>query len=182
MNGDANDDAATYNFAPIANGLFTGNPAASFDNGTHGTYNVAYPDVLTPTNYSIAAINYSGGLGGVAAVVYDGAQGGGKIVNFGFPFESITSSPVRDAYMSDVLRFFGLIGPPELLPVQKTGNTIVLNWTASAGLKYRLQFKTDLNNPTWTEIASDITATNTVCSSTQPTAGEQKFYRVRLVN
>ena len=44
------DDANIYAFAPSVSGIFTGNSNGGFDNGTHGTYNVAFPDVLTPTN------------------------------------------------------------------------------------------------------------------------------------
>ena len=39
----------------------------------------------------------------------------GKVVNFGFPFETITDLAARDAYMSDVLRFFNVLSPPALL-------------------------------------------------------------------
>lgn len=184
LNGDVNDDANTYAFTSVTNGIFSGNVAAGFDDGTHGTYNVAFPDVLTPTNDSVAAILYSGGLGGAAAVTYDGAQGGGKLVNFGFPFETITNSAARDAYMSDVLRFFGLIGPPQLLPAQflSASNSIALSWSANAGLKYRLQYKTNLSSLSWTDVVPDVTATNTIASQTQTVSGGQKFYRVLLVN
>jgi hypothetical protein len=140
--------------------------------------------VLTPTNFSVAAISYSGGLGGTAAVTYDGSHGGGKLVNFGFPFETITNSTVRDAYMSDVLRFFGLIGPPQLLPAQfvAASNSLVLTWSANAGIKYRVQYKTNLNNATWTSVAPDVTATNTTATQTQTISDGQKFYRVISVN
>ena len=108
LNGDANDDANTYNFSPVSNGIFTSNPSGAFDNGSV-LYNVAFPDVLTPANGSVAAINYVGGRGGAAAVTYDGSAGGGKLVHMGFPFETITSATTRQTYMSDVLRFFGLV-------------------------------------------------------------------------
>ncbi len=184
LNGNVNDDANTYAVVAVTNGIFSGNPPTGFDDGTRGTYNVAYPDVLTPANNSVAAILYSGGLGGAAAVTYDGAQGGGKLVNFGFPFETITNSAARDAYMSDVLRFFGLIGPPQLLPAQflAANNSVLLTWSASAGLNYRVQSKTNLSSPTWTDVGPDVTATNTIASQTQPIVGGQKFYRVMLVN
>src|SRR5207249_6973010 len=129
------------------NGIFAGNTASGLDNGTRGTYNVDYPDVPTPTNGSIRAISYSGGLGGAAAVQYDGSLGGGKVVNFGFPFETITNSAARDAYMSDVLRFFGLIPAPVLSgPVIGAGGFVALSWTASAGLAYRVEYKTNLTD------------------------------------
>ncbi|MDB6122845.1 MAG: D-alanyl-D-alanine carboxypeptidase/D-alanyl-D-alanine-endopeptidase [Pedosphaera sp.] len=180
------DDANIYAFSPVATGIFTNNANGGFDNGTHGTYNVAFPDVLTPTNGSVAAILYSGGLGGAAGVQYDGSLGGGKVVNWGFPFETITSSTVRDAYMSDVLRFFGVLPPPSLMQPQVAfnGTNVVLSWSASAGLKYRVQSKNNLTDPVWQTVGTDITATNTL--ATQKDAGTtgipQRFYRILLVN
>ena len=180
------DDALTYAFTPTVAGIFTGDATSGFDNGSKGTYNVDFPDVLVPTNGSVTAINYVGGTGGAAAVQYDGSLGGGKVMNWGFPFETITNSIVREAYMSDVLRFFGVLDPPQLsLPqVNLVGNTVALNWSASAGLKYRVQYKTNLNDAAWQNLAGDITATNTVAAKTDAlTPGTpQRFYRVLLVD
>ena len=182
----SNDDANTYAFTPVSGGIFTADATSGFDNGTHGTYNVDFPDVLLPTNGSIRAISYLGGLGGAAAVQYDGSLGGGKLVNFGFPFETITNSAVRDAYMSDVLRFFGVLSPPALLPAQVNlaSHTLTLTWTASAGLKYRVQYKTNLSDSTWQTLGADLTATNTIAVQSDSTLGTapQRFYRVLLVN
>jgi D-alanyl-D-alanine carboxypeptidase len=180
-----NDDANTYAFTPAAGGIFAGNAASGFDNGTRGTYNVAYPDVLTATNGAVAALSYSGGLGGTAAVQYSGIQDGGKVVVFGFPFETITNSVVRDAYMSDVLRFFGVLDPPQLLASQVTGpNSLTLTWRASAGLSYRVQFKTNLSDALWQTLGADVTATNSVASQTDTGFGTtpRRFYRVVLAN
>jgi len=180
------DDANTYAFTPATNGIFAGDPASGFDNGTRGTYNVDYPDVLTPTNGSRAAISYSGGLGGTAAVQYDGSLGGGKVVNFGFPFETITNSAARDAYLADVLRFFGVLDPPHLLPpqVNAAGNTLTLTWTASAGLKYRVQFRDSLSDTNWQSLGGDVTATNTLPAKVDsiPTGVARRFYRVLLLD
>jgi len=182
----SSDDANTYAFTAAAAGIFSGNAASGFDNGTRGTYNVDYPDVLIPTNGSVQALSYSGGLGGAAAVQYDGSLGGGKVVNFGFPFETITNSVVRDACMSDVLRFFGVLDPPSLRPLQVdlAGHTLTLTWTASAGLKYRIQYSTNLSAPVWQTLGSDITATNTTAihADSIPGGAPQRFYRVLLVN
>jgi D-alanyl-D-alanine carboxypeptidase len=181
-----NDDANTYAFTPVAGGIFAGNPASGFDNGMRGTYNVDFPDVLTPTNGSVSAVSYVGGIGGTAAVQYDGSLGGGKIVNFGFPFETITNSAARDAYMSDVLRFFGVLSPPSLARPQfdVAYGSITLNWSASAGLMYRVQYKTNLSDTDWQTLGSDVTATNTsVFKVDSGLAGApQRFYRVLLVN
>jgi hypothetical protein len=180
------DDANTYAFAPTANGIFAGNTASGFDNGTRGTYNVDFPDVLAPTNGSLAALSYAGGTSGTAAIQYDGSPGGGKIVNFGFPFETITNSAARDAYMSDVLRFFGLIPAPILaLPIVNLPvGTATLTWSASAGLAYRVEYKTNLSDPVWQPIGSDVLATNTTASKVDNGVNgvDQRFYRVVLIN
>ncbi|EEF60355.1 D-alanyl-D-alanine carboxypeptidase [Pedosphaera parvula] len=180
------DDANTYAFVPLAAGIFTGNASGGFDNGTQGTYNVAYPDVLLATNGSAATILYSGGTGGAAAVQYDGSLGGGKVVNWGFPFETITSASVRDAYMSDVLKFFGLISPPNIASAKfnPVSNSISLSWSSSSGLKYRVQYKNSLTDVNWGQIGVDVVATNTVSSIVDNgiSASPQKFYRVLMVN
>jgi hypothetical protein len=178
------DDANTYAFAPLSSGIFSNNASSGFDNGTRGTYNVDFPDVLLPTNGSLPCITYSGGTGGNGAVQYDGSLGGGKVVNWGFPFETITNSAVRDAYMSDVLRFFGLIPAPVLSApaVNLAGNSILLSWSASAGLTYRVQYKTNLTDAAWQTLAGDVTATNTTAVKLDSSLGTQRFYRVLLVN
>lgn len=186
LNGNANDDANTYTFAPAAGGIFSGNAISGFDNGTRGTYNVDFPDVLTPTNGSVPAIFYVGGRGGAAAVQYDGSLGGGKVVNFGFPFETITNAVVRQAYMSDVLRFFDVLDAPALQrpELDLSGNTLTLLWSASSGLKYRVQFKSNLSDTVWQTLGTDVTATNTSASITDSNLWSigQRFYRVLLVN
>lgn len=181
FNGNVHDDAGTYNFAPVASGIFVGDSSGFFDNGAY-FYNVNYPDVLTATNGSVGAMNYVGGLGGSAAVTYDGARGGGKLVYMGFPFESITNSPLRDAYMSDVLRFFDLLSAPTILPSTITGNTITLNWSASAGVTYRVQYTTDLSSGSWTTLSPDVIATTTIASKTDTLDIVPRFYRVILLN
>jgi D-alanyl-D-alanine carboxypeptidase len=181
LNGNANDAAATYVFTPVANGIFTGNANGAFDNGTY-FYNIDFPDVLTTTNGSTAAMTYVGGRGGAAAVTYDGSLGGGKVVNWGFPFESITSSGLRDAYMSDVLRFFNLLSAPTMLPTTVNGTTITLSWSASAGIKYRVQYSNDLNSGTWTDLPPDILANSTVASKSDTISAAPRFYRVILIN
>lgn len=178
------DDANAYAFAPSAAGIFAANASSGFDNGTRGTYNVDFPDVLLPTNGSVPCITYAGGTGGNAALTYDGSLGGGKIVNWGFPFETVTNSAVRDAYMSDVLKFFGLIPAPTLsVPVyDRVANKVTLSWTASAGLTYRVQYATDLNAQDWQPLVGDVTATNTIATKVDSPGVEQRFYRVVLVN
>ena len=180
------DDANTYAFGAIGGGIFGGNAASGFDDGTKGTYNVQFPDGLVPTNGSITTLTYSGGSGGGAAIQYDGGPGGPRVVNWGFPFETITNSVARDVYMSDVLRFFGVLPPPVIAQAQfnSVANTFTLNWSAIAGLNYRVQFKTNLNDPEWQNLPGDVAATNTSATKVDvlPTNAPQRFYRVTVVN
>lgn len=93
----------------VANVTFDG-ISLTFDNGTHGTYDVAFPDVINPTGGSVVAMNYtgSGEANTIAAVVYGGVDY--KVVYLGFPFETITTVTARNSVMKRALD--QLIGGP----------------------------------------------------------------------
>jgi hypothetical protein len=107
-------------------------------------------------------------------------------MNWGFPFETITNATTRTAYMSDVLRWFGVIEPPRMLPPQLNlaANSLTLTWTASAGLRYRVQFKANLADAPWHMLGADVTATNTFASQVDTSAFTvpRRFYRVLLLD
>lgn len=180
FNGNAHDDAGTYNFSAIS-GIFSGNTSGTFDSGSM-FYNVAFPDVLTATSGSVGAINYVGGIGGSAGITYHGSLGGGKMVYFGFPFETILSSAVRDAYMADVLRFFNLLSAPAISSTTSDGSSITLNWSATPGIKYRVQYSTDLSSGSWATVPPDVTATSTTASKADTVGSVPKFYRILFMN
>jgi hypothetical protein len=92
----AADDANTYNVAGAAGSIFDG-LTFSFDDGSE-FYNTQFPDVINSSAGSTIALTYVGGSGGGAAVQFDvpnGAGDEGRIVNFGFPFETILGSDDR---------------------------------------------------------------------------------------
>jgi len=45
-----------------------------FDNGTHGTYNVDYPDVLTPVNGGISTLKYTNNSTSTSGVYFSGCS------------------------------------------------------------------------------------------------------------
>jgi len=187
LNGNLNDDAGTYQFASMAGSIFTGNAGGTFDDGTRGTYDVDFPDVLLPVGAGATpAVSYVGGRGGAAAIQYDGSAGGGKVVFLGFPFETITSAAARDQYMSDVLRFFGLLAAPRLITVQASAisGDVTLVWTAIPGRSYQAQYKTNLTDSIWSNLGSSITAPTNIVTHVDGTNGgaSQRFYRVELVD
>jgi hypothetical protein len=101
------DDANTYTVAATAGGIFAGIANFSFDNGTL-FYNSEWPDVINPQAGAQAALAYSGGTGGNAAIQVHGTGGRGNIVMFGFPFETITTAASRLAVIDRVFDFFNL--------------------------------------------------------------------------
>jgi hypothetical protein len=119
------DDAAVYAATGTVDGIFAG-ISLNFDNGTSGTYDVDFPDVLSAPSLSVKAMNYSGSSSG-AAIQWAPAGQPAKVVMMGFPFESITTSANRNAVMAAVLNFFALQsaslvpGAPDLTNGSDTG-------------------------------------------------------------
>ena len=113
------DDANTYSTAAGINGsALAGVPALNFDNGTHGTYDVDFPDVLTPGSNATVAMNYSTGAPNAAVIQY--ASGNTKLLFAGFPFESIYDPAQRVAMMTAVLNYFGTNSQVDTLPPSAT--------------------------------------------------------------
>jgi hypothetical protein len=168
-----NDDAGTYNFSAVPGSVFSGNPVARFDDGTLGTYNVAYPDRLTPLGGAMNAVSYSGG--GAA-----GLQWNNQLVYLGFPFETITTGTAREAYMLDVLKYFDVLPQPVILEFDL--ETVTLSWWAIPGKRYRVQYKTNLAAAAWSPLSGDVTAVGNLAAKVDGAAGpSQRFYRVVML-
>jgi N-acetylmuramoyl-L-alanine amidase len=88
------DASGTYNFIGV--GSF-GGISSSFDDGSQGTYNVEYADVLKASSGSTEVLRYSNGLGS-AGVAHTGSAG--KVVVLGFPLETVPSRTDRDSILS----------------------------------------------------------------------------------
>lgn len=97
------DDAGTYSFGPVAGSVFDGLPWGAFDDGTHGTYDVDYPDVVAPPDArSRPAMAYAGGAGTAAL---ERIAGNARVVYLGFPLETIVDDGLRARVMERALRF-----------------------------------------------------------------------------
>ncbi len=130
LTSDNYTNTASYLFQAAAGSLFAGNPAGNIDNGSKGVYWVQSPEGIAPYGSGAAsALFYSGGLGGSAGIRYDGSRDGGRVVYFGFPFETITTESVRNAYMADALGYLSArFGPaifiqPQPVVVVQGGST-----------------------------------------------------------
>jgi hypothetical protein len=114
---DAHTNSGSYTVVAPSDAIFVGIASGTIDNGTKGIYWVKDPDVLTPSGVGARAVlNYSGGLGGAAGIQYDGSAGGGRVIYFGFPFETISVAARRNSYMSEILEFLS-VPPPAGSPV-----------------------------------------------------------------
>ena len=106
------DDAQSYAMNGMSAGIFSGMSAITFDNGSHGTYDVDYPDGIKPFGGSINSLRYDGvdytSVGG-AGIQYLGSFGEstalGGIVYLGVGFEAIYPESARIAMMSAVLDY-----------------------------------------------------------------------------
>jgi hypothetical protein len=104
------DDAETYNVVGAGGSIFAG-LSFSFDDGTL-FYDTDYADRISPLGGATAAMSYSGGLGGTAAIQFTDANSTTQLVMLGFPFETITTAAKRAAVMERVVDYFSLDVPP----------------------------------------------------------------------
>jgi hypothetical protein len=175
---NTNDDSGSYGFIPAAGSIFGGNATGAFDDGSQGIYWVGYPDAVTPTGSgAAAALNYPDYSGGAAGVRYDGSAGGGKVVYFGFPFETITSVSARNAYLGDVLKYFSRPVRFERVTWQ-TNNSPRLVLSGEPGLTYSIQRSSDFVN--WTMVTNLLNTNGIFEFVDAPAAAGHHFYRASL--
>jgi len=154
------DDAGTYHVQGAA--IFAGQDFY-FDDGTHGTYNVQTPDKIASYAGSTVGFQYVGGAGGNACTY--GVSGSGKVVNFGFPFETIYDSSARTNVMNSILGYFAVpVEPPVLKSIVRTAaGTVTIQWEGHASGGFRLWKKT---GGAWAQIKNEAELNSTSRSTT----------------
>ncbi len=110
------DDAQTHAVTGVVGDIFDG-LSFEFDDGTHGHYDVDYPDMIDGYGGSRVVLLYSGGSGGGAGIAYRSGLFEGRkysgIVYFGFPFETIYDTVDRNQVMRRILDYYGLASVEE---------------------------------------------------------------------
>ncbi len=176
--GYVSDDAGTYNTTGVAGSIFASVGTVSFDNGTFGTYDVATPDVLSTNAGSTAALNYSGGSGGIAALQW--TSGNSRVVIMGFPFETIRTSAQRNSIMSGVLTYFGTSaailsstpGTPDLVAATDSGSSNSdnrTNFNNSSGKALQFTVGSTIAGATVTIYADNVAIGSALASGTTTT-------------
>ena len=89
-------------------GFYT-NDSVEYDDGTHGTYNVNYPDVFAANGTAVADMSYCSGTEN-GMLHYDGmfpsATAAGKLVYWAFPFETVYDGVQRNSLMGNIIDYF----------------------------------------------------------------------------
>lgn len=109
-----NSSSTYYQAQLISNDFIADIPSFYFDDGSHETYNVKWPDVFLGNAGGIEYISYSGlnASTGCAGVLYEGmfpdGEESGKVITLGFPFETIYREDIRNMFIGQVLKFFDI--------------------------------------------------------------------------
>jgi hypothetical protein len=107
-----NQSGVYYQVEPVTDTFFSSLSSFSFDNGTHGTIDVKWPDVFRASGGGKGVLKYVnyGVSNGYAGITFEGLFPGGhvpgKVLVTGFPFETIYPTEQRNAFMARVLEFF----------------------------------------------------------------------------
>jgi hypothetical protein len=117
-----------YQCQPSDTSIFAGLGMFSFDNGTHGTFNVNYPDVISRSAGAQYCLKYSGLTANYAGLTFEGLFPGGTatghLVNLGFPFETVYPSSMRDSLMQRITSFFEIAPYVEVPQISVSGDTL----------------------------------------------------------
>ncbi len=104
-----------YKAEPTVNSIAAGLPQFFFDNGTHGTINVLWPDLVLPVNGGAGFMKFSGvdTASGVCGVNYEGlfpsGSKPGKVVCLTFPFETVYPDSIRARLLGKIMDFFNRV-------------------------------------------------------------------------
>ena len=185
------DDAGVYAVSGVGGTIFAGLSGMTFDDGNHGTYDVRYPDCLNTSESSAINLTYDG-TSYNAGVEYNGAC---KLVNLGFPFETVYPQTSRDSLMCRVLDFFGIAPdidqtPPAAvanLDVTLSGADLFLSWApvnsdTSGGpeqIDHYIVFRDTIAGGT---LPDSLAALSDTCYLDPGAAGGSYYYLVRAVD
>lgn len=89
--------------------------------------------------------------------------------------------PIREfrKFRSDVVALGSFVTPwPWVQSLQITNQSVIVNWRATAGVTYRVQYTDDLRAPTWQTLPGEVTASGPWAFKTDTGFSGRRFYRV----
>ena len=76
-----------------------------------------------------------------------------------------------------------VIAPPQFTQTALAGQQLTVAWQTIPGHTYRVEFKNDLNDPSWMPLSGDMTAgSGSMSVNLDITGAPGRFYRILLVN
>lgn len=116
ISDDAGGSSPVYSAFGVSGDILEVAGTFTFDNGSHGTYDVDWPDGIKPVGSATIIAKYSNvdySVRGGAGIAYTGAFGNsnndGAIVYLAVGFEAIYPEAKRNTIMDTVLNWFGAI-------------------------------------------------------------------------
>ncbi len=113
INDAPNGQKATYySFEPVGNTMFSGLQQMTFDNGTHGTFDVDWPDAIEAINgaeniFKYVNVSTANGYAGIAFTgTFPGGNAPGKLIYLAVPFETIYPENSRIDLMDKIIDYF----------------------------------------------------------------------------
>jgi uncharacterized repeat protein (TIGR03803 family) len=158
-----------------SDGTLYGTSSAGGANGSGVLFRVTTGGLLQSL-YAFSAVNASGfnqdGANPSAALVQAGDGNFYGTTEYGGPYGSGTIFRLT----------FTPAPPPEFLAATETAGSLNLTWSTQSGSFYQLQYCTNLNQTTWSNLGGPIAATGSTLgeSDTSP-SDAQRFYRVLLL-
>jgi uncharacterized repeat protein (TIGR03803 family) len=146
----------------------------SFDNGC--VFRISTAGVFTSMYSFVGAVGGADGANPEGGVI-QGADGA-------FYGTTVNGGQGGDIGVGDGTVFRLAIGEavPAFRPVTLNGTTVNLTWSTSPGGVYQLQYKTNANSGTWSNLGSSIIAAGTTISTNDTaTNGVRRFYRAVLM-
>ncbi len=95
------DDSGSYAVSGTGGGPLDGLSGILYDDGTHGIYEVDYPDAIAPASGGTVAAGYDG-TSLAACTAFHGAS---RTLTCGFPLETIVDEAQRAAFMEAAMAF-----------------------------------------------------------------------------
>jgi kumamolisin len=129
---------------------------------------------------------WSGSSGGfITTIVNLPAAAAGQTVRLRWRFCSDTMIGATGWYLDTILVLDGYscctANQPLIVSTATSNGTISVVWLATPGRTYRLQSKSSLNAPDWSDLPGDVVASGPTAFKTDNIApGSQRFYRVVL--
>ena len=94
--------------------------------------------------------------------------------------DAITNGGVLPEQDYALVIYNAQIAQPAIQSIRVTNKVVTIQWIVPTNFNYRAQFKTNLTDAAWTDLTSDILATNSPVTVTNAATGSPRFYRLRV--